>query len=155
MFLVCKPILNLFSISIRLLPAFYFLTLGLSIIATFITEQSLGIYALTFRPFVYALLMLGLLGLLRLNKLNWFNKYFWYWVSGDRPYLVIYMWLGILVGVFGLACFLSGLITVFVSTNNPFSMFNLRDDLFYPFVVAVLISPVVMSMHLHLKARKT
>lgn len=146
--------LNLFSIAIRLLPAFFFLTLGLSDFSMFITEQSLGIYALTFRSFVYALLMLGLIGLLSLDKLNWFNRYFWYWVSGDKPYRVIYMWLGILVGTFGLVCLLSGLVTVFISTNNPFSMFNLRDDLFYPFVAAVLISPVVIAVHLHLKASK-
>lgn len=146
--------LNIFSIAIRLLPVFYFLTLGLSTIATFITEQSLGIYALTFRPFIYSLLMLGLLGLLSLDKLKWFNKYFWYWVSGDKPYQVIYIWLGIVVGIFGLVCLLSGLVTVFISTNSPFSMFNLRDNLFQPFVATVLISPVVIAVHLHLKARK-
>lgn len=154
MFLVCKPILNLFSIAIRLLPAFYFLSLVLSDAATYITEQSLGIYALTFRPFVYALLMLSLIGLLSMDKLNWFNKYFWCWVSGDKPYHVIYMWLGIVVGIFGSVCLLSGLVTVFISTNSPFSMFNLRDNLFHPFVATVLISPVVIAVHLHLKARK-
>lgn len=146
---------NFFSIAIRLLPAFYFLTLGLSDVATFITEQSLGIYGLTFRPFVYSISLLGLLWVLSMDKLNWFNKYFWYWVSGDRPYRVIYMWLGTLVGTFGLACLLSSLVTVFISTSSPFSMFNLRDNLFYPFVAMVLISPVIMVVHLHIRARET
>lgn len=151
MLLILKPIINLFSISIRLLPAFYFLSLGVARIAELITEQTLDIYAVTFRPSVYSLLMLCLLWILSLDKLNWFNKYFWYWVRGDRPHQVIYVWLSVIVGVFGIACFASGLATVFIGSDSQFSMFNIRDDIFFPAIAAFLISPIFITLHLHLK----
>ena len=138
-------------ISLRLLPAFYFLTLGLAGLAVIITEAILGIYAITFRPFVYSLLMLCLLRILSLDKLDWFNKYFWYWVRGDRPHQVIYMWLSVIVGLFGIACFASGLATVFIGPDSQFSMFNIRDDIFFPAVVAFMISPIFIALHLQLK----
>jgi hypothetical protein len=144
-------VLNYLLISIRLLPAFYFLSLGLASIATLITEQTLGIYAVTFRPFVYSLLMLCLLWILSLNKLDWFNKYFWYWVRGDRPYQVIYLWLIVIISAFGIACLTSGLVTVFIGSDSPLSMFNIRDDIFYPAVAAFLISPIFITFHLQLK----
>ena len=142
---------TLILISLRLFPAFYFLSLGLANVAAFITEQSLGIYAITFRPFVYSLLLLFLLRVLSLDKLNSFNKYFWYWVQGDRPHQIIYQWLGMIVGVFGVACFASGLATVFIGPDSQFSMFNIRDDIFFPSVAAFLISPIFITLHLHLK----
>jgi hypothetical protein len=142
---------SLLLISLRLLPAFYFLSLGLASIAEFITEQTLDIYAVTFRPFVYSLLMLCLLWILSLDKLDWFNKYFWYWVRGDRPHQVIYVWLSVIVGVFGIACFASGLVTVLIDSDNPLSMFNIRDDIFYWTVAAFLISPIFITLHLQLK----
>ena len=138
-------------ISLRLFPAFYFLSLGLASIATLITEQTLDIYAVTFRSFIYSLLMLCLLRVLNLDRLSWFNKYFWYWVRGDRPYQVIYLWLAVIVGVFGIACLASGLVTVLIGSDNPLSMFNIRDDIFYSAVATFLISPIVMTYHLHLK----
>jgi hypothetical protein len=138
-------------ISLRFFPGFYFLSLGLASIATLITEQVLGIYAITFRPFVYSLLMLCLLWILSLDKLNWFNKYFWYWVRGDRPHQVIYTWSSVIVGVFGIACFASGLATVFIGPDSQFSMFNIRDDIFFPAVAAFLISPIFITFHLQLK----
>ena len=143
--------LNYFLIIIRLFPAFYLLSLVLASIATLITEQTLDIYAVTFRPFVYSLLMLCLLWILSLDKLDWFNKYFWYWVRGDRPHQVIYMWLSVIVGVFSIACFASGLATVFIGPDSQFSMFNIRDDIFFPAVAAFLISPIFITLHLHLK----
>ena len=149
--LILNPVLNFFLITIRLLPAFYFLSLGLASIATLITEQTLDIYAVTFRPFVYSLLMLCLLWILSLNKLDWFNKYFWYWVRGNRPYQIIYLWLSLIVGVFGIACFASGLATVFIGSDSQFSMFNIRDAIFYPAVAAFLISPIFITLHLQLK----
>jgi hypothetical protein len=152
MLLILKPIINLFSISIRLLPAFYFLSLGVASIAELITEQTLDIYAVTFRPFVYSLLMLCLLWILSLDKLDWFNKYFWYWVRGDRPHQVIYVWLSVIVGVFGFACLASGLATVFIGSDSQFSMFNIRDDIFYPAVATFLISPIFITLHLQLKS---
>ena len=151
MLLMLKPIVNLFSITIRLLPAFYFLSLGLSSLAIIITEALLGIYAITFRPFVYSLLMLCLLWILSLDKLNWFNKYFWYWVRGDRPHQVIYLWLNVIVSAFGIACLASGLVTVMIGSDSPLSMFNIRDDIFFPAVAAFLISPIFITLHLHLK----
>jgi len=151
MLLIPKPLINLFSISIRLLPAFYFLSLGLASLAAIITEAVLGTYAITFRPFVYSLLMLCILWILSLDKLDWFNKYFWYWVRGDRPYQIVYLWLSMIVGVFGVACFASGLATVFIGPDSQFSMFNIRDDIFFPAVVAFLISPIFITLHLQLK----
>jgi len=151
MLLVLKPIINLFSISIRLLPVFYFLSLGLASIAELITEQTLDIYAVTFRPFVYSLLMLCLLWILSLDKLDWFNKYFWYWIQGVRPYQIIYLWLSLIVGVFGIICLASGLATVFIEPDSQFSMFNIRDDIFFPAVAAFLISPIFITLHLQLK----
>jgi hypothetical protein len=151
MLLILRPIINLFSISIRLLPAFYFLSLGLASIAELITEQTLNIYAVTFRPFVYSLLMLCLLWILSSDKLDWFNKYFWYWVRGDRPYQVIYLWLSGIVGAFGITCLASGLATVFIGSDSQFSMFNIRDDIFFPTVAAFFISPIFITLHLHLK----
>ena len=139
-------------ISLRLYPAFYFLSLGLASIATLITEQIFGIYAVTFRPFIYSLLMLCLLWILSLDKLDWFNKYFWYWVRADRPYQIIYLWLSMIVGVFGIACFASGLATVFIGSDSQFSMFNIRDDIFFPAVAAFLISPIFITLHLHIKS---
>jgi hypothetical protein len=144
--------LNYFLIIIRLFPAFYLLSLGLASIATLITEQTLDIYAVTFRPFVYSFLMLCLLWILSLNKLDWFNKYFWYWVRGDRPYQIIYLWLSMIVGVFGITCLASGLATVFIGPDSQLSMFNIRDDIFYPAVAAFLISPVFITLHLHIKS---
>lgn len=154
MLLILKPIINLFSISIRLLPAFYFLSLGVANIAAIISEAVLGAYAITFRPFVYSSLMLCLLWILSLDKLDWFNKYFWYWVRGDRPYQIIYRWLSVIVGVFGIACFASGLVTVFIGSDSQFSMFNIRDDIFFPAVAAFLMSPIFITLHLHLKGRR-
>ena len=141
-------------ISLRLFPAFYFLSLGISSIATLITEQALDIYAVTFRPFVYSLLMLCLLQVLRSSKLSWFNKYFWYWIRGDRPYQVIYLWLSVIIGVFGISCLASGLLTVLIGSDSPLSMFNIRDDIFYSAVAAFLVSPIFMTLHLHLNSRK-
>jgi len=138
----------LLLISLRLFPAFYFLSLGLASVATFIAEQSLDIYAITFRPFVYSLLLLCLLWILSLDKLDWFNKYFWYWVRGDRPYQIIYLWLSLIVGVFGIACFASGLATVFIGPDSQFSMFNIRDDIFFPAATAFLISPIFITLHI-------
>jgi hypothetical protein len=143
---------NLLLILARLLPAFYFLSLGLAGVAALITEQALGIYAITFRPFVYSLLMLCLLWILSLDKLDWLNKYFWYWVRGDRPYQIIYLWLSVIVGVFGITCFASGLATVFIGPDSQFSMFNIRDDIFFPAVAAFLISPIFITLHLHIKS---
>ena len=142
---------TLLLISLRLFPAFYFLSLGIASIATLITEQTLNIYAVTFRPFVYSLLMFSLLWILSLNKLDWFNKYFWYWVQGDRPYQIIYLWLAVIIGTFGIACLASGLVTVLIGSDSPLSMFNIRDDIFYPAVTTFLISPIFMAYHLHLK----
>jgi hypothetical protein len=142
---------SLALISFRLFPTFYFVSLGLAGLATFIAEQTLGIYAITFRPFVYSLLMLLLLWILSLDKLDWFNKYFWYWVQGDRPYQIIYLWLAVIVGTFGIACLASGLVTVLIGSDSPLSMFNIRDDIFYPAVALFLISPIFMTLHLHLK----
>jgi len=138
----------LLLISLRLFPAFYFLSLGLASVATFIAEQSLDIYAITFRPFVYSLLLLCLLWILSLDKLDWFNKYFWYLVRGDRPYQIIYLWLSLIVGVFGIACFASGLATVFIGPDSQFSMFNIRDDIFFPAATAFLISPIFITLHI-------
>ncbi len=149
--LILNLVCNFLLIAIRLLPAFYFLSIGLASLATFITEQTLDIYAVTFRPFVYSLLMLCLLWILRLDKLDWFNKYFWYWVRGDRPHQVIYLWLSVIIGVFGIACFASGLATVFIGPDSQFSMFNIRDDIFFPAIAAFLISPIFITLHLHLK----
>lgn len=139
-------------ISLRLFPAFYFLTLGLASLAVVITEAVFGIYAITFRPFVYSLLMICLLWILSLDKLDWFNKYLWYWVRGDRPYQIIYLWLRLIVGVFGIACFASGLATVFIGSDSQFSMFNIRDDIFFSAVAAFLISPIFITLHLHIKS---
>jgi hypothetical protein len=150
MLLILKPIINLFSISIRLLPAFYFLSLGLASIATLITEQTLDIYSVTFRPFVYSILMLCVLRVLSSDKLSMFNKYFWYLVRGDRPYQVIYLWLSAIVGTFGFACLASGLVTVLIGSDSPLSMFNIRDDIFYSAVAAFLISPIFITLHLQL-----
>ena len=151
MFLILKPIINLFSIATRLLPAFYFLSLGLASTATLITEQTLDIYAVTFRPFIYSLLMLSLLWILSSNKLDWFNKYFWYWVQGDRPYQIIYLWLSLIVGAFGFTCLTSGLVTVLINSDSPLSMFNIREDIFYSAAAAFLISPIFITLHLQLK----
>lgn len=144
-------LITLLLISLRLFPAFYFSSLGVASIAELITEQTLDIYAVTFRPFVYSLLMLCLLWILSLDKLDWFNKYFWYWIRGDRPYQVIYVWLSVIVGVFGVACFASGLATIFIGSDSQFSMFNIRDDIFFPAVAAFLISPILITLHLQLK----
>jgi hypothetical protein len=141
----------LLLIALRLFPAFYFLSLGLAGIAAIITEALFGMYAVTFRPFVYSLLMLFFLWILSLDKLDWFNKYFWYWVRGDKPYQVIYLWLAVIVGAFGIACLASGLVTVLIGSDSPLSMFNIRDDIFYPSVAAFLISPIFITYHLHLK----
>jgi hypothetical protein len=149
--LILNLSLNFFLITIRLLPAFYFLTLGLASLAVVITEAVFGIYAITFRPFVYSLLMLCLLRILSLDKLNQLNKYFWYWVRGDMPHQVIYLWLSVIVGVFGVACFASGLATVFIGPDSQFSMFNIRDEIFFPAVAAFLISPIFITLHLQLK----
>ncbi len=138
-------------ISFRIYPAFYFISLLLAGVAAFITEEALGIYAITFRPFVYSLLMLCILWILSLDKLNWFNKYFWYWVPGNRPHQIIYLWLSLIVGVFGIACLTSGLITVLIGPDSQFSMFNIRDDIFYSAVAAFLISPILITLHLQLK----
>lgn len=138
-------------ISLRLFPAFYFLSLGLAGLSVHITEAVFGVYAITFRPFIYSLLMLCILWIFSLDKLNWFNKYFWYWVRGDRPYQIIYLWLSMIVGVFGVACFVSGLATVFIGPDSQFSMFNIRDDIFFPAVAAFLISPIFIALHLQLK----
>ena len=145
-------LVTLVLITLRLFPAFYFVSLGLAGVSTFITEQVLGIYAVTFRPFVYSLLMLCLLWILRLDKLDWFNNYFWYWIRGERPYQIIYLWLSLIVGVFGIACFASGLATVFIGSDSQFSMFNIRDDIFFPAVAAFLISPIFITLHLHIKS---
>lgn len=152
MLLILKPIINLFSIAIRLLPAFYFLSLGLASDATLIAEQTLDIYAVTFRPFVYSLLMLCVLQVLSSDKLSLFNKYFWYWVRGDRPYQIIYLWLSLIVGAFGFTCLASGLVTVFIDTDSKFSMFNIREDIFYSAASAFLISPIFITLHLHSKS---
>lgn len=148
MLLMLKPIINLFSITVRLFPAFYYLSLLLSGLAVIITEALLDIYAITFRPFVYSLLMLCVLRVLSSDKLSLFNKYFWYWVRGNRPYQVIYLWLSVIVGAFGITCLASGLVTVLIDSDNPLSMFNIRDDIFYSAVAAFLISPIVMVWHL-------
>ena len=95
--------------------------------------------------------MLGILRVLSSDKLGWFNKYFWYWVRGDRPYLVIYLWLSVIIGVFGLACLASGLVTVLIGSDSPLSMFSIRDDIFYTAVAAFLISPIFMVWHLYKK----
>jgi hypothetical protein len=150
--LILNPVLNFFLITIRLFPAFYFLSLGVAALAEIITEAIFGIYAITFRPFVYSLLMFCLLWILSLDKLNWFNKYFWYWVRGDRPYRIIYLWLSLIVGVFGIACLASGLATFFIGPDSQFSMFNIRDDIFFPAVAAFLISPIFIALHLHIKS---
>jgi len=83
-----------------------------------------------------------------LDKLDWFNKYFWYWVRGDRPYQIIYIWLSLIIGVFGIACLASGLVTVMIGSDSPLSMFNIRDDIFYPAVAAFLISPIFISLQI-------
>jgi len=149
-----KPIINCFLISIRLLPLFYFLTLGLAKVAISISEQVFDIYALTFRPFIYALLMLSVLWALSLHKLDWFNKYLWYWVKGYKPHQVIYLWLSLITGTFGLVCLLAGLSTVLIGADSTFSMFMIRDHIFYPFIAAFLVSPLVITLHLHLKTHK-
>jgi hypothetical protein len=143
----------LLLIALRLFPAFYFLSLGLSANAATITEALFDVYAITFRPFVYSLLMLFCLWILGSDRLSWFNKYFWYWVRGDRPHLVIYLWLAVIVGAFGIACLASGLVTVLIGSDSPLSMFNIRDDIFYSAVAAFLISPIVMVWHLSKKPR--
>lgn len=135
-------------ITVRLLPAFYYLTLLLSGAAELITDTLFDVYAITFRPFVYSLLMLCLLWILSLDKLDWFNKYFWCWVRGDRPYQIIYLWLSLIVGVFGIACFASGLATVFMGSDSQFSMFNIRDDIFYPAAAAFILCPFFMTWHI-------
>jgi hypothetical protein len=56
-----------------------------------------------------------------------------------------------IVGVFGVACFASGLATVFIGPDSQFSMFNMRDDIFYPAVAAFLISPIFITLHLRFK----
>ncbi len=144
---------TLLLISLRLFPVFYFLTLGLAGIATFITEQTLDIYAVTFRPFVYAVLMFAVLQALSHKRADLFNKYFWYGVKGAESARIIYLWLKVIVGVFGIACLSSGLITVLIGSESPLSMFNIRDDIFYPAVAAFLISPIFMAWHLSRKIR--
>ena len=144
---------SLLLISLRLFPAFYFISLGLAGIATAITEDLFGIYAITFRPFVYSLLMLCLLRVLCLGKLDWFNKYFWYWVRGDSPHQVIYLWLSVIIGVFGFACLASGLVTVLINSDSPLSMFNIREDIFYSAAAAFLISPIFMAGQLSRKVK--
>lgn len=150
-----RPVINFFLISIRLLPLFYFLSLGLASIATFVTENMLGIYALTFRPFVYSLLMFVVLQTLSLKWFNWFNKYFWYGVSGNEPSKVIYLWLSVLIGIFGIAFFASGLVTVLSGSENSLSLHNIRDDIFYPAVATFLISPILMAWHISRKTEAT
>jgi len=141
----------LLLIALRLFPAFYFLSLGLAGIAAIITEALFGMYAVTFRPFVYSLLMLFFLWILSLDRLDWFNKYFWYWVQGDKPYQVIYLWLSLIVGAFGFTCLTSGLVTVLINSDSPLSMFNIREDIFYSAAAAFLISPIFITLHLQLK----
>ncbi len=143
---------TLLLISLRLFPVFYFLTLGLAGIATFITEQALDIYAVTFRPFVYAVLMFAVLQALSHKRVDLFNKYFWYGIKGADSARIIYLWLKVIVGVFGIACLTSGFITVLIGSGSPLSMFNIRDDIFYPAVAAFLISPIFMTLHLRLKS---
>jgi len=146
-------ITTLLLISLRLLPTFYYISLGLANIAIFITEQLFDIYAVTFRPFIYSLIMLCLLRVLSSDKLDWFNKYFWYWVQGDRPYQLIYLWLSVIVGAFGFACLASGLVTVLIDTDSPLSMFNIREDIFYSAAAAFLISPIFMAGQLSRKVK--
>lgn len=141
-------------ILVRLLPAFYFLTLLLSDVAAFITESFLGIYALIFRPFVYASLMLVVLQALSQKQVSLFNKYFWYGVQGIEPSKAIYFWLSAVVGVFGLACLASGLATVMIGPQSSFSMFHVRDDIFYLAVAAILLSPIMMTWHIYAGSRK-
>lgn len=151
--LIYNFVLSLFLISVRVFPAFYFLTLGLASIATLITELTIEIYAVTFRPFVYAVLMFVVLQVLSHKWFRLFNKYFWYGVKGVEPHKVVYLWLSVIVGLFGIACLSSGLITVLVGSDSPLSMFNVRDDIFYPAVAAFLISPIFMTFHLLRKTR--
>jgi hypothetical protein len=149
--LIINFALNFFLIAVRLLPAFYYLTLILSAVAIIFTEALFDIYAITFRPFVYSLLMFVVLQVLTHKSLNWFNKYFWYGVKGIDPARTIYLWLRVIVGVFGIACLTSGLTTVFIGPDSQFSMFNIRDNIFFPAVAAFLISPIFITLHLHLK----
>jgi hypothetical protein len=141
-------------IAIRLLPAIYFLTLLLSDLAIYITESLFGMYALTFRPFIYALLMLFVLQALSHKKSNLFNKYFWHGVKGTEPSRVIYFWLSVIIGVFGSACLVSGLITVMIGSQSSFSMTNVRDDIFYLAVAAVLLSPIMMTWRIYIDSHK-
>jgi len=142
-------------ITVRLFPAFYYLTLLLSGAAVVISESLFDVYAITFRPFIYAVLMCSVLQALSLKWFNVFNKYFWYWIQGDKPHQVIYLWLSLIVGVFGIACLASGLVTVLIGSDSPLSMFNIRDDIFFPTVAAFLISPVFMTWHLSKKIKAT
>jgi len=43
------------------------------------------------------------------------------------------------------------LVTVLISSENPLSMFNIRDKIFYPAVATFLISPIFITLHLYLK----
>jgi hypothetical protein len=146
-----KPLVflrNIFLISIRLFPAIYFLTLALASGSIMIAEATLGLYEVTFRPLIVSLLMLFVLWVLSLRQLKVFNKYFWCWVSGNEPWKVIYFWLSIIFIFFGLACLVAGLVTVFYGVENPYGMFNLREDIFFSAVAALIASPLVMSLSL-------
>lgn len=139
---------NIFLISIRLLPALYFLTTALAGISIIIAEATLGLYEITFRPVIVSFLMLLILWVLSLRQLRLFNKYFWYWVSGEEPWKVIYFWLSIIFILFTLACLIAGLVTVFFGVDNPFGMFNLREDIFFTTVGVIIVSPLVISFSL-------
>lgn len=147
-------LVTLSLITVRLFPAFYYLTLLLSGAAVVISEALFEVYAIPFRPFIYAVLMCALLQAFNHKWFSLFNKYFWYWVRGNKPYQIIYLWLSLIVGVFGIACFASGLATVFVGADSQFSMFNIRDDIFFTAVAAFLMSPIFITLHLHLKGGK-
>lgn len=149
---VCK---TSFLIAIRLLPALYFIFILLAKAATLISEAALGVYEITFRPFIVSVLLLLILWALSLKQLNTLNKFLWHWVPTDNPSKTIYAWLKIIFTAFGLACLVAGLITLLFGPDNLYSMFHLREEIFFLMLFSVIICPLGIGIQLTILSKNS
>ncbi len=150
--IVCK---TSFLIAAILLPALYFIVILLAKAATFISEAALGVYEITFRPFIVSILLLLILWVLSLKRLNTLNKFLWHWAPTDNPSKIIYVWLKIIFTAFGLACLAAGLITVLFGPDNLYSMFHLREEIFFLMLFGVIICPAGIGIQLTILSKNS
>jgi hypothetical protein len=144
-----------FLIAIILLPALYFIVILLAKAATFISEDALGVYEITFRPFMVSILLLLILWVLSLKRLNTLNKFLWHWAPTDNPSKIIYAWLKIIFTAFGVACLAAGLMTVLFGPDNLYSMFHLREEIFFIMLFSVIICPVGIGIQLTILSKNS